>query len=96
MIDSTTQIGTEDNPVVLIVNGKLKISDWAKIYGIIYVTQDWWNNLKDHAKIYGGVIADGNFKMSGFAQITYNQNVINKISQQVGVFSPVPGSWKDF
>jgi hypothetical protein len=80
----------------LIVNGKFEMKYFAKVYGVGYITEDWWEGMKDHASIEGGVIVDGRFKISGSAKITYDAGVAEEVGRQIGSFGKIPGSWKDF
>jgi len=98
-INSNTAIGTNANPVLLIVNGSLALSGTAIIYGFVYVigsdTTDV--NISGSAKIYGGYVTSGSLELHGNTTITYNPSVLTTLQQQVmNYYAKVPGSWKDF
>jgi len=93
-ISSHVQIGTQANPVILVVDGDLKISGSPTIYGFIYVTGDF--KLSGNVQIHGGLIVNDEAELRGSSEVIYSDTVLDNIRKNIGVFSIVPGSWKDF
>lgn len=92
-IDSTTQVGTPSQPVLLIVNGNLNLAGNAIVYGYIYVT----GNLQTggNVSVIGGIAVGGSVKDAGNYVLTYNASVLNNLQNLSGSYSVIPGSWND-
>lgn len=88
-------LGTADEPVILIVNGSFKMSGFSEFHGLLLLTEKWVDKF-DYGEINGTVIVNGDIKLKGNAAINYDPNVMSKISNNFGLYSKVPGSWKDF
>lgn len=93
-ITSAVQIGSQANPVILVVNGDFKTSGSPVIYGFIYVTGNL--ELTGNEQINGGIIANGEAKLDGSSEVIYNATVLDNVRNSFGLFNIVPGSWKDF
>ena len=101
-INSNTVVGSIDNPVVLVINGDLKLNGGAEIYGFVYVI----GNVElgaGTALIVGSIAVGGsNFDTvgsidsSGTIDIVYSPQVLTNIGNQVGEYSKVAASWRDF
>lgn len=90
-----TTIGSAAQPVVLIVNGPLKMNGTVTIYGVVYVIGDWNNDGGGSLTINGGVIVEGTLSSTGTPNVTYNQSILGNLAE-VGQYVKVPGSWRDF
>lgn len=92
-------IGTLANPVILIVKGDLRVTGNTDIFGLLYTT----GNL-DHAgngAITGSTIAAGDINLTGTPNLTYNQAVIDDLTDNTNttmepVIVPIAGSWKGY
>ena len=97
-LNGNSQIGSVDNPVILIINtngNNLSINGNAKIYGFVYVmTPNWSNNGGGGAEIIGGLAVGGNFNMNGNFKVTYDTGVYERFNN--GVLAKLPGSWRDY
>ncbi len=95
-IDS--DIGSEDLPVVLIVDGDLVLEGEKSIYGLVYVTENGRIlDASDTGFIYGALIAaNEDFLVSGNLTIQYNNDVLVPPRGGNGPFVAIAGSWKDF
>ena len=98
-LDKTFSLGTADAPVILIVEGKLKLTkSSAEVFGIVYTTNDF-NNNSGKGKITGSFITEGNIVNTGNMQFTYDDdttmpNVVD--SQGTNKYTRIAGTWKDF
>ncbi len=88
-------IGSEEQPVILIVNGNLKFVGNNTIYGLVYVTQDWNNAGAGTIEINGAVVIEGNVSATGTPDINYSPLVNTNLQQKVGTHVKIPGSWAD-
>lgn len=93
VIDSTTVVGSINNPVLLIVNGDLKIAGSAQIFGYVFVT----GTLTTTGSAYttGGVTVGGNVVDSGNFTLSFSNTVLNNVQQLIGSYGKIPGSWND-
>lgn len=88
-------IGSVENPVLLIVNGNVRLGGTTTIYGLLYVTQDL-NHATGQAQIIGGFVSEGNVRGAGNFTMSYDGIVLENMQQSVGSFSKISGSWRDF
>ena len=94
-IDNIVQLGTADEPIILIVEGQLKMSGVGTFNGLLFLTEKWVDKF-DNSTLNGAVIVNGDIRLKGSATINYNPDIMNNISGKFGLYSKVPGSWKDF
>ena len=100
-IGSNTQIGSPNNPVILISAAEsTRLAGGANIYGIVYIFDGEVSTAElDTAgsnTVYGSVIVDatmGNY--NGTFQIVYNESILAKAAGNNGLGS-VNGGWRDF
>ncbi|MCD6048077.1 MAG: hypothetical protein K0S08_1724 [Gammaproteobacteria bacterium] len=92
-IGGSTTIGSVSAPVVLIVNGDLRLSGSSKIYGYVYVSGSLQSS--NTATLTGGLAVGGNIADSGNFTMNYDTAVLNNIQQQLGQYGAIPGSWND-
>lgn len=93
-LNNNAIIGSPSNPVLLVVNGDLKINGGATIYGLVYSTGNI--EMQGSSTIEGAVVTAGDFTTSsGTSEIIFNPDVLNKLSSSVGYYAKVPGSWND-
>ncbi len=93
-INGSTTIGSATEPVVLIVNGSLKLNGNATIYGFVYVVEDFTG--MGTADIYGGLAVEQNLDIKGTFSVAYDSAILNATQQKVGQVAMVPGGWSDF
>lgn len=107
-IKENTVIGSVTNPVLLIIDGKAKITGNTIIYGFVFVLDgsddddgedsDGEGTISKNAQIIGGMATSDNTKITKNAHLTYNATVLNNLQNQSSMhyFAKVPGSWKDY
>ncbi|MDY0745843.1 PilX N-terminal domain-containing pilus assembly protein [Paucibacter sp. R3-3] len=88
-------LGTASLPVVIVVNGNVTISGTTTINGVLYAKGDInVSTGSSQAIVNGAVIGGGNLTITGGRlDINYQSTIINAISNGVGSFVRVPGSW---
>ena len=94
IIGNSTQLGTLQEPMILIVNGNLRLTQSAKIYGLVFVTRNL--TLQDRAKIEGAAMIGKKLDLFQQANITLNEALLKKLQKMAGYYLTIPGSWKDF
>lgn len=90
-------IGSATLPVVLVVNGKLSISDpSAQVNGLVYVVDQ--TLTASGGLINGALVAEDDLALagSGTISIVYDADVLNLLHRGSGSFVRVPGGWRDF
>ena len=96
-INSNITVGSMTEPVIIIVDGELKINGTVTIYGILYCTSIAWDNTgMGNVNIYGAAVAEGSFSGTGTPTITYTPTVTKKLNTELGEYVKVIGSWRDF
>lgn len=94
-IDIPGQLGSIDNPVILVVNGDANLGANARIYGILYVSGDISGN--GNGEIFGAAIIAGDSNgLTGNAEVIYDEQVLENISITPMGGTPVPGTWRDW
>lgn len=96
VISSTTTIGSASAPVILIINGNLRLSGNPVIYGLVYVIGGTSTDVLGSTQIIGGLVTTGNLSLAGNTQITFNSSVLNSTQQTLTYYAKVSGSWKDY
>ncbi|MFH7044042.1 PilX N-terminal domain-containing pilus assembly protein [Paucibacter sp. JuS9] len=93
---ANVNLGGPTNPVVIIVNGDLTISEPIQIYGLLYVRGNlsWSNGSALPATVTGAVVVEGNVLASGTGAINmvYDATLMQILNNQRGSFVRVPGS----
>ncbi len=90
---SNTQIGTADEPVVLIVDGDMFGAGSVTVYGILFVTGDW--DAQGNLTVYGATILRGNVDGTGSLDVIFDSDVLDNTAfagKPVGM----PGTWRDW
>lgn len=86
-------IGSEAEPVVLVVDGDLNLSGSPTIFGVVFVTGTL--NQAGGTTIRGALLASGTVSGSGSLNVIYDPNAIAG-GGDLGSFATVPGTWRDF
>lgn len=104
-ISANGQVGTPENPVILIVNGDFTISGGGQFFGIVYVanTVDSKGQTVISKATYSGgslissgsSIAEGTTTISGGSSV-HNTTIINSVGLGTGSSGPIPGTWIDY
>lgn len=86
-------IGTQDHPVILVIDGNLDLSANTTINGLVFVTGNITGN--GSPTIYGALIGAGDINTTGNLKVVYDPNVLAKV-ERLGRAAYVPGSWRDW
>lgn len=84
-------LGSPTNPVILIVNGALKLH--GDVYGVVYCKD--LDAANGNGSITGSMIAENVIKANGTFDYIYSGNVMT-LTQGIGKQGPLNGSWRDF
>jgi hypothetical protein len=95
-IDTGGDIGTLDQPVVIVVTGGVQFTAAATVHGLIYTQAAPWTTSGAATTVRGAVIAEGNVDGNSAATLVYDATVLSRLRLKTGSFVVVPGSWRDF
>jgi hypothetical protein len=93
-----SDIGTEDLPVVLIVDGNLVLEEDISIQGLVYITENGHMLYASDTGFINGamIVANDDFLVSGNLTIHYNEDVLVPPRGGNGPFVAIAGTWRDF
>jgi hypothetical protein len=100
VVDSSGDVGTVSEPVLLVVNGDLLFpTSGVTINGMVYIrtktgTTEW--GTSGSGTITGAAVSDADVRGDGSPTFVYDPAVIGRLRWSTGSFIRVPGSWKDF
>lgn len=94
-LDSTGDIGSLTQPVLLNVTGNVTFSSAVNVFGLVYSQAANWT-ASGAGSVTGAVIAEGNLLGTPTTDIVRDNVVLNRLRAQTGSFVLVPGTWKDF
>lgn len=87
-------VGSRANPVVLVVNGDLRISGQFTFYGVIYVDGDLW--ATGGPEFYGSVIIRGDLDKGAGTPYFIFDPVAASGANELGRRSVISGTWRDW
>lgn len=95
---SSVTIGSPTNPVLLIINGNVRLAGSVTVYGLVYVIGTAVTDITGSVDVIGGIITTGTATLTGSTSVTYDPNVLSNMQTQSSMlyFAKVPGSWRDF
>lgn len=75
---NNSSIGTSANPVILIVNGNMSITQNHNIYGLIYVINGTLT-IANNTFVYGAIAVENSITLSNNSTITLDQTITNNL-----------------
>lgn len=90
-------IGSQTQPVLLIINGDFTVSGSPTINGLVYVTGNASFGTGT-PQINGALITTGTTNFLGNVQLTFDPIIMTNLKLNTGTapYVKVPGSWRDF
>jgi hypothetical protein len=98
-VDSTGDIGSTTDPVMMVVNGNLQFSTaGVAVHGLLMLRGTDWDTASSSAAgtIRGAVVVDGLVTGTSSLIVRYDSDVLRKLRTQSGSFFRVAGSWRDW
>jgi Tfp pilus assembly protein PilX len=86
-------IGTQDHPVILVINGNFDMGANSVINGLVYVNGNITGN--GSPTIYGALIGAGGASATGNLKVVYDPKVLGRAAN-LGKAGKVQGSWRDW
>ena len=92
-LDTAEVLGTNGEPLLLIVTGQLTVSAAANITGFVHANRIDWGATAGGATIQGAMVSVTTFTAASPAKVTYSFDVLDTIRLRYGSFVRAPGSW---
>jgi len=90
-INTVADLGSNLNPLMLVVNGTLTVSANARITGFVHANGIAWSAAG--ATVQGAMVSSTTFTATSLATLSYDRKVMDTIRLRYGSFVRVPGSW---
>jgi hypothetical protein len=96
VLNSSTPLGSTARPLALVVDGQIELRGNTEFIGLIYATT-WDLQGGGRTGVRGAAISEGSLSANGSADLYFDASVMLQLQQGgAGVFSRLPGSWRDF
>ncbi len=95
LLNSGGDIGTNIDPVVLVVEGPLTIdagATGARIFGLVYAA----GASIDAGEIKGALVSSAGVQANGTASVVYEESLLSQLQLTSGSFVRIAGGWRDF
>ncbi len=95
--ETALDVGTPQRPVLLIVDGALRIRGDVAIHGLVHAARlEWSAGSGPVARVHGAAIVDGDAVLSGSVDFIHDATLLARLQQQAAAPTLVPGSWRDY
>ena len=97
-LDGPVELGTSDRPVVLLVEGTLRLRGAVALCGVVVAgALEWRDAAADSgALVQGAALIEGSYQGDAAADIVHDATLLARLQRETGSFARVNGSWKDF
>ncbi len=97
-LDGPATLGSLERPIVLVVDGALRLRDAVTLHGVVFAGSIDWRDAGpgSGALIRGAAIAEGAYSGDAAADFVHNAAVLERLQRGSGSFARINGSWKDF
>jgi len=96
VLNSSTPLGSTARPLALVVDGQIELRGNTEFIGLIYATT-WDLQGGGRTGVRGAAVSEGSLSANGSADLYFDASVMLQLQQGgAGVFSRLPGSWRDF
>lgn len=94
-LDSATELGSAQRPVLFVVDGPVQLRTAVHIHGVLYLrSADWLDSAG--ATLQGAVLAEGDLRLEGLTRIEHDGAALLRLNDCCGSVARMPGSWRDF
>lgn len=88
------QVGSREEPVILIIDGDVRFTGGPEFYGIVYVTGDMKG--AGTPTIYGSTVVQGDVDTEGTVNIVYDPVAAMGAGSELGPAGSLSGTWRDW
>jgi len=90
-------LGSPQRPVLLVVNGALRLDGAVLLHGLAYGRSLGWNDTTGSgAAVLGALISEADYRGNGAPELFYDTGLLALLKGSSGSFVRVGGSWRDF
>ena len=90
-------LGSAQHPVLIVVNGALRLDGAVLLHGLIYSRSMRWDHTSGSgAALRGAAISEGDYRGSGAPELFRDAPTLALLKGNTGSFVRVSGSWRDF
>lgn len=97
-LSSDVALGSSARPIVLIVNGQLRIQGPLRIHGLVFSAgnAEWLGGSTGASWLNGGLLVAGNWTSAAGVQLRHDPLVLNRLKVAAGTFVRAPGgAWSE-
>lgn len=94
VLDEPLDLGSATQPLVLVVDGRLRFDAPARLHGLVHVAAPQWEP-GGPGEVRGAVVAEGSVTGTASLTIAHDTAVLRRLQHRHGTFALVPGSWRD-
>lgn len=87
-------IGTRENPVILVIDGNVSSNMNVTVYGLVVITGNL--EIAGNMNVQGALLVNGNVSGTGSLTVMYDPETLNPRDNQLGKPTSHPGSWRDW
>ena len=90
-------LGSPQRPLLLVVNGALRLDGAVLLHGLAYGRSLGWNgSTGSGAAVRGALISEADYRGNGAPELFYDTELLALLKGSSGSFVRVSGSWRDF
>jgi hypothetical protein len=88
-------LGSADEPLLLVVKGKLTVLGAVQLHGALYANELHWNRASADAFLRGAAWSQTQVHSDSAPQFYFDSAVLDRLRWNTGSFALLHGSWKD-
>jgi len=92
---SATELGSPQHPVLLVVDGPVRLRTPVQVHGLLYLRSPAWDDDAG-ASVHGALLAEHELRLAGATRVEHDAEVLQRLQGCCGSFARRPGSWRDF
>ena len=89
------QLGSQEQPVLLVVRGQLTLRGAVQVIGSLYANEFQWQQASSNAWLQGAAWSAGTVVTDGAPQFVWDAAVLNRLRWNTGSWAPLAGGWSD-
>ena len=96
-LEGPAAIGSAEKPLLIVVEGQLRLQGDVTIHGaIVTLAATWDTSGTTGAQVHGALVALGDVRGDGTPTLVRDPAVLARLHGEIGHFTRVAGSWRDF
>ena len=98
VLSDATSLGRDDAPLVLVVEGDVRLEGRARLQGLLWASDIVWQAGRAGAaggQVLGALVSERDFQGDGAPDLRFDAPTLAALQRLHGSFVPVPGTWRD-